>query len=559
MKKKKKSVYATGGKVGSYIENPSVELQKDSINKANAAYQAESNPLNMGLDAIGKLMQAGAGYMGANEGDKVSPDQVNSGASLLEGFSKMFAMGGVTPGSQIEAEGEEVVETPDGKVQELKGPKHESGGIDLFLPEGTEIFSDRLTGENGKTMAERKKIREKKASKISKLFESSPSDTVLKKTMEKVLSNNELEEQKDLAEMEEARALYNMGSQLMMGGIIQKFALGGVVDFTDPPKKGDPDYGQPDEEVPDNKYGYMDDFDFTAKAELHHKNYLMDNKSTPSTTSETVEGEEEGFLDGFTMGDGIGMAGTLMSTLGPYLNTQRSRATDTPNVNSYKNFGQDALAKMDESKANLKQQEANALKDVELTSNAARKRGRNSARGVNTQRAMDLATTMQQNLAQTGVYGKFSEMLQGILSQEAQLENQQDSMVMQGEAQRDLADRQDKDNYFSNLAEDISTMGTGTQKMGKDVNAIKSRKVTGQIVKDMFPNFQIDAMTGKTKFITEATGPNHANYLKIESEATRKEAVELVSKGKAKWEEGVLVDKNGNELNLQTLKQKNNG
>ena len=56
-----------------------------------------------------------------------------------------FPMGGNTPGQQIEVEGGEVLQQPNGKMQEFKGPSHAEGGVKTSQPVGTFIWSDRLT------------------------------------------------------------------------------------------------------------------------------------------------------------------------------------------------------------------------------------------------------------------------------------------------------------------------------------------------------------------------------------------------------------------------------
>lgn len=61
----------------------------------------------------------------------------------------------------VEVEGGEMIQTPMGEVAEVKGKSHEQGGVDMNLPQGTQVFSDRIKIK-GKTMAERKALRMKK-------------------------------------------------------------------------------------------------------------------------------------------------------------------------------------------------------------------------------------------------------------------------------------------------------------------------------------------------------------------------------------------------------------
>lgn len=44
----------------------------------------------------------------------------------------------------IEAEGKETIKLPTGEVYEIKGPSHARGGVKLFAPSGSKVFSQRL-------------------------------------------------------------------------------------------------------------------------------------------------------------------------------------------------------------------------------------------------------------------------------------------------------------------------------------------------------------------------------------------------------------------------------
>jgi len=75
--------------------------------------------------------------------------------------------------------------------------------------------------------------------------------------------------------------------------------------------------------------------------------------------------------------------------------------------------------------------------------------------------------------------------MMSIMAQKAQMENQQDQVVMQGEQNRDLADRQDRDNFFTQMAQDIATKGQGLQETGYDINKIKERNVIDNLLKQL--------------------------------------------------------------------------
>lgn len=162
-KAKKKARFGdsiNNSQVKNYLENPYETLAQNNINVAEALFEGNSNPFYIGLKTLGNVaIQAGSAAGGTG-----SPfaDSLIGGAANLE-----FALGGTVPGEEVEIEGGEAVELPNGKTQKVEGPNHENGGIDLFLPEGTEVFSKRIK-KDGVTMADRKMKRDRKIKKVSK-------------------------------------------------------------------------------------------------------------------------------------------------------------------------------------------------------------------------------------------------------------------------------------------------------------------------------------------------------------------------------------------------------
>jgi hypothetical protein len=210
---------------------------------------------------------------------------------------------------------------------------------------------------------------------------------------------------------------------------------------------------------------------------------------------------------------------------------------------------------LDKSKGYIAGQRDENLRDLELARAGAIGRNRNSARGLNTMRALDLTVDNAISERQQSVYSAYAQQMMNILAQQAGMENQQDQVVMQGEQNRDLADRQDRDNYFSNMAQDIATKGTGMQKIGKDVNQMKTRNVTSNIMSELYPNFEISSMTGKTKFkAEEVIEKNPTFYSKIVGNPNAKEIHQGNMEGKYIIKDDKLYNKEGVELDINTLK-----
>lgn len=452
-KKKKKYNFGTGvnnSSIKNYLPSPGEELAQNNINIAEAQFEANTNPLYLGLKTLGNLtMQAGSamGGTGLPQADGLIMNLGNT----------EFAMGGITGSQEIEAEGGEVVETPNGNIKELKGPKHEQGGIDLVLPDGTEIFSERVSVD-GKSMANRKKKRERKRKKLSDMLDKNPTDKVLKDTYERGVKSIDKEENQDL--------MIQQAINNIMKGDKSKAAFG---------------IDRPD------MFSNFGDKTVTSTGNtiLPQQKGSVGSQSKPNNTTSGLNGSS------ISGGDALGIFGNMFSTFAPLINTLKNRAKDTPNKNFFKDFGRDALDDIQKAQSFIGQQQDNALSDINLSSNSARRRARNSARGINTQRALDLGIEQQANRAKNDVYDNFARQMMQLLSQEASLENQQDSVVMQGEQARDLADRQDKDNFNTQLAKNLSTIGQGIQTTGRDINQIQQNDTIMNLLNELFKSGSI--------------------------------------------------------------------
>jgi hypothetical protein len=539
MKGKRRKKYATGTPIRNYMENPYTELQQDKINNAKAKFEGETNPWVIGLKTAGNLaMQYGLSMAAPNGGSGFGDSGAGQAAnSLLPILANMeFALGGMIPSVPVEIEGEEVGEMPDGTIFEAKGPSHEQGGIDVSLPEMTEMFSKRIKVD-GVSMADRKKKRAKKEMTLQELLDKNGTDALLKNSLSRTKQNNEKEEQFDTNIQELVTSLLdpntkktnhleniNEKKQYQGGGTIYGPLMERLFNNKGMMESGMkiPDFSKmtgttddihnlqtikiPELAIPpivpqqDNTFirplwnkilndGNQDSIPVGIDAD----DPLITAKSgNPGTTSTT---EEKSFLEkifggkdpngGLTVGDATGFLGNMISTFGPYLNTLKNRSQDTPNINPYEFYGQEGLQVLDDTKEYVNQVRDEKLKNLELARTGAIKRGRNSARGVNTMRALDLATDQSVNNSQSEIHNQFAEQMMNILFQQAQMENQQDRMVMVGEDARDTRDRQDNDNFFTQMAQNIVGMGQGIQETGKDMNAVKQRKVMMNLINQL--------------------------------------------------------------------------
>lgn len=209
------------------------------------------------------------------------------------------------------------------------------------------------------------------------------------------------------------------------------------------------------------------------------KNAITKNKLDTSNTSGSVGNDKLGVLGQLfrstgkampTLGDMLAAYGTFKGMNDAKALTLQERATSTPNINHYKDFGKQGLYELNKNEA-LINQSANRMNaqvsSAEATANSAI---RNSARGINTHRALMQQQHANATNQRLGIENSRSQQLSQLYGQRSNLLNQIDQMVMQGEAQRDLADRQDRGTFYSNLSQNEMDIARGIQHLGGMIN-----------------------------------------------------------------------------------------
>ena len=444
-------------------------------------------------------------------------------------FMKSFAAFGLENagmGKPVEAEGGEVLETPDGMATELQGPKHEQGGIDTVVPKGSDIYSDRLKID-GETIAERKKKRLKEIEKIQKKLSKNPDDEILKSTLRRLVEIDKKESEKELQMQEEFKAkLESQQQQPLQQEELPKMALG-------------------DTNIGGNPFSLFTD-DFVKYLNALAKNGGKDNPlqpidkpdlpyakiggnigedSLPSNfyvhESTNEAGRKNGFnLDfvsklkpGMSFGDIAGLLaqGQMVSKIGEA--TKNNRATDQPHTNLYTNLEDEAINKLETTKDAIKQNTDSYLKNSTSQANALRSRLRKTSRGIGSLRAGDIgAYDREMDVKEKAVLHMLSQ-LAGIDSREAGLLFQGDRLEAMGaEKARNLNDA-DRDNYYTNVAKDTMNKLWGIQNIAKNFNDIKERNVNAKWLNDTNKYVNQDVITGETTAKEGAYDKVENNYL----------------------------------------------
>lgn len=204
--------------------NPEEQKQYDEYNKSNLAKgfgtagaiagtvakigSGITKGIKGGADIAGNIAQNRAAQLAQNQlyTQSVFSDAMNVTPYETQGYGFTGRNSLAADGMQIkqiggygepnvEVEGDEHIQLPNGFSQEIKGKKHSEGGIPLNLPQGTKIFSEKLKDpETKKSYADLAKKFETK--KYVDLLNSKDADPIQKATAQMMIKqkNAKLEE-----------------------------------------------------------------------------------------------------------------------------------------------------------------------------------------------------------------------------------------------------------------------------------------------------------------------------------------------------------------------------
>ena len=417
--------------------------------------------------------------------DKYSPLQIKRANFARNAARWKHASGGEveTPSINgklnipVEVEGNEVGELPNGQMMQFNGPSHENGGIPVSLPEGTGIYSDRVSID-GKTMAKRKVQRERTKTNLEKKI--SEGDYVAKSTLDRYMLTSSKEEQLDMS-------IQQLLNQQDKSSVDRKAKWGDLVVTTDK------DNIDTDTSWTDGINDVSDGVDISGKLKgkpIDYSNASMSSEGKGKNPQDNSKFWSNIFDSTPTVGDLVGMYGNLHSAYAGKKNTLANRLGDTPNINPYEQYGKEGLKTLDESRDFIKQAGDMQRSEIGLSRNTAMKQNRETARSINTMRALDLATQANADRLDMNTYQSEVSQLANMMGKKADLQNQRDSFVMKGEQERDLADRQDRDSFYNSLVKDEQSIGQGLTVLGGSVNDIKERNASMEALNNIYGNFK---------------------------------------------------------------------
>lgn len=130
--------------------------------------------MSSGVSDLGQELTDG-NQSQALEDQRLAQNKANINAALSAGANSVpqytMAYGGMIPGGipNAELEKQEVVQSPQGDMMKVNAPSHAQGGIDVSLPTGSRVFSDKLKPKNSnKTYADLANELKKQIEKLEK-------------------------------------------------------------------------------------------------------------------------------------------------------------------------------------------------------------------------------------------------------------------------------------------------------------------------------------------------------------------------------------------------------
>lgn len=486
--------------------SPMEALAQDNIYRDTALSQASQviDPItagvNQGLDLAGEVIAAS---VPAEAWNKISKGKWKGAYGMPQGQIP------------VEVEGGETAQLPNGEMIGFNGNLHENGGIDVDLPEGTEIYSQRLT-KDGETLAERKLKRERTMDRVRRKQNKRSTDNLYNNTVERLQMIADYQEAQDQAYQDGVRNLVNQiyGED---SGVYPQFnaACGGRVKawagLDDRDKRYELIFENTQDAIADAHN--IQTFDYSKPLSTEYVTEPIPHSGTEATLYDTPtyvpisqfmyvydENNEDivpknhnlkygifknsgisnkskfnwnNFLSSATLGNLNVLAGNMYQGIAPYLTTLKQREGDMPNVNTFRDYNKDAIKSIKDAMDASARTRDTQLADLELSRRSALNDARNQARSVNTLNALGAAMSDYYNQGTEKVYNAYQDNYNKLLAQLSGLQSNRDLEYMKAEDQRNERDTQDRDAFYRNLAKDNAEIGRAIAQSGKDLNAMR--------------------------------------------------------------------------------------
>jgi hypothetical protein len=459
---------AKGINPNNYIVSPAEALNDYDIMMAKVEQEAMSNPWLPIVAAVGGAAQSFVGNAGMLT---KKPDGGSTGGTDTEDTEDTAANGMNNVQADVEVEGGEMYETPQGQVGEFKGPNHEQGGIPLEVVDNananpqqgtvqkeTKVYSDQLMVGN-KTLAERKATRERQIANLEKIASNSLVDQAVKNATKRKMQGIEKEEAGDLAFQDQVNNMQQMADTMVA-------AFGtGMAGLQDNPVGDSMQYA----------LGTGEDGIIGEPEVDEFGNPIIKPAEKPTAMGNMMRSLP-------AMGDMTKLAGNILGMTSGIKTATEQRSSDVTKTNVYKNAGEESQRLLDNAKRGIEISKTQAIAKASANTRTGMKGGR-GARSFNAKQGMDWLynTAFQQQVNE--ITANAAQQMSGIDVQKSGVAMNADQLSGQGEWQARMANDADKDAYFTALGLGRKDFATGLQQSGKDLNDMKENKIIENLMK----------------------------------------------------------------------------
>lgn len=575
--------YGAGGPVNGFIKDPQTALQENNLMWQKALAIGSLDPLAGVIDASIPLIQT-AGEILKEKG------------VFEKGGDTSAASGMSTSGKTVNVEGGEILENPKGDILKIKGPKHEKGGVTLDLPmnspeDNYNIYSDRIEGKTGKTLAREKEDREKKIARYQKHLEKFPGDIAARNTLERLIKSSKLADlnavnlQKELRETaqmgqaeinipeEESQSQQIPGPGESEGMLGQLTAASGISTGKNPGLGGreildeeellsEEDYllslginPYTTENIGENtgqvlsKEGNIEEVVMTKKLKPFvskpvdvsvNSKFIPTNpelKNSPpllrtdsSATPNTNPKKPNLGPSGFTSGDIVGALGMIKQGLASRRGAMNNLTSLQPEVNKYKNYGRKAVEALQANQSVADREYQRTLANNELDTFKNNSNIDTSSRGIGDKMANLVALQQITNRANANAEDAYADKtVQNNAEMAKTLQTIEDKYLTEETRVQD-----DNMRNLDAAMEGVTQAGVNEGKMlaylGKILNARKERDMTRAGINAQNLRVQIDK---DGNYIVLPQEPNNAQPVTPNKEAIDKQIADALAKREA--------------------------
>lgn len=212
--------------------------------------------------------------------------------------------------------------------------------------------------------------------------------------------------------------------------------------------------------------------------------------------------QDEQVETSYTEGDNLGIGGSLISGISPLLTTLANRAGDAPNINRMKGVANRALSKYKDLSAMLDSSLDSQNKEVSRNVSTLMGSNRNNVTGLNSLIALDAATSSNITDASNKAYEQYLNASTNLGMNESNTLLNADMQTAQQQQAVDDMDKQDRDMFYTNLNQDVRTLGTATQSVAKFKNEKESANDELDIINGLSKyNLKFKKINGKYKLV----------------------------------------------------------